>query len=142
MRVPRVRFTVRWMMVTVVVVASLLAAERSRRRSGFYRKQAAVCACLEVEHWVLATDGLFAGIGQEGRDNQKVNMEKSIHYKALKERYRRVSRRPWEALPPGTPVAVEHRDWDYGGHTASEVEQIVNEWYARIGPRGPATPGL
>ena len=49
MRLPRVRFTVRRMMVVVALGGSLLGAERLWRRAEFYRKQAALCAYFEMQ---------------------------------------------------------------------------------------------
>jgi hypothetical protein len=41
MRLPRARFTIRWMMIAVAVLAILVGAERAYHRQQFYRRRAA-----------------------------------------------------------------------------------------------------
>src|SRR4051794_2658710 len=58
MRLPRVRFTVRWLMVAVAVVAVVLGGvlfvERERRRR-YYREEAVACRGAEINATLQAT---------------------------------------------------------------------------------------
>jgi hypothetical protein len=119
------------MMVAVAVLASLIGTERLWRRSQFYRKQAALCALFERQHRQYATDDsykddkdFYTESPDEPFDNYKVNMEEAARYKALKERYQRVYRHPWEVLPRDTPVSINPYDLQF--RTASEIEYLVN----------------
>jgi hypothetical protein len=122
MRLPRVR--VRTLMIAVAVTASVLAAERFWRRSQFYRKQAALFAYFERQHLWYANSEDIGVLSDEHYDARQGNLDEASKYRALKERYRRISRRPWMSLPPETPSSVN--PWDLRRLSASEIEEMVD----------------
>ncbi|MDR3633591.1 MAG: hypothetical protein P4L84_07125 [Isosphaeraceae bacterium] len=117
------RFRVRTMMVAVALVGLVIAGERFWRRSQFYRKQAALCAFFECQHLWYANPENVLIIPGDDYDDRQAQIDEASKYRVLKEQYRRISRRPWEALPPGTPVAVN--PWDLSRLSASEIEEMV-----------------
>jgi hypothetical protein len=111
MRLPRVQFTVRRMMIAVAVVAILLGVGPLRRRSASYHRKA-------LEHARLV------GVSKEnakvqrtaGRDHPEIRplMEASAAelegmaewHSDLAEKYSRAASRPWETMPldPAPPL--------------------------------------
>jgi hypothetical protein len=111
MRVPRMRFTVRRIMVAAAVVAVLLAVAPFRQRSATYHRKA-------LEHSRLV------GVSRENAQVQlaawpehpevRALMEASaaeferlaVWHADLAEKYRRAASRPWEMMPldPRPPI--------------------------------------
>jgi hypothetical protein len=103
MRLPRLRFTVRRMMVAVAVVAFLFGAEATRRRweslASTYRTKA-----VSFEHRAL--------VSRHSRDHEAVlendpeqRKLKRIedHYVALARKYQYAAHYPWLAVEPDPP---------------------------------------
>jgi hypothetical protein len=112
MRVPRVRFTVRRMMVAVAVSGLLLGAEVARRRWAYNRSMAHYHAREEGRMrlllsggWITVTDE--AGARKKlriGRNIEREPVQRRLIYHALMAaRHRRAARRPWLAVTPDPP---------------------------------------
>ena len=119
MRVPRVRFTVRRMMVAVAVVALVVWLEMWRRRSPYCQQQALRCASAQRSHLWLAEshERIAARYRAHPADPQAVvryDIEQSVLFtqaawseRAKAERaadraeaFRRAARYPWSPMPP------------------------------------------
>ena len=125
MRLPRVRFTVRQLMVAIAALASLLGGLRLWQRAEFYRRQAALCALFEEQGtWYANELGNHPDFTNEERqENKRGNLLDASHYGGLKVIYARVASHPWEFLPPETPVSVN--PWDFDSLSTSEIEEEV-----------------
>jgi hypothetical protein len=92
MRSPRVRFTVRGLMVAVAAAAILIGAETMRRRSERFRGMAERFGLLEracrLFYW--------------GPDTP-VDNPKAFYYADLRRKYERAARRPWLPVAPDPP---------------------------------------
>src|SRR4051812_2539922 len=95
------------------------------KRSQFYRKQAALCAYFEQQHTRYVSHVPEEWSPEEKLEYARLNNQEILHFASLKEHYRRVARRPWEALPSDAPVSVNA--WDLGELSASELEQMVKD---------------
>jgi hypothetical protein len=123
-RLPRVRFSLRSLLALVALAGSLLGSERLWRRSEHYRKQAALCAYFELQCRYYANADYGDGLPiDEKREIASGNLLESYRYGNLKNVYSRIARRPWESLPPDTPISVNA--WDLGSLSASEIEEMV-----------------
>jgi hypothetical protein len=92
MRVPRVRFTVRQMMIAVAVVAGLASVEAMRRRSSDLQEHA-------ESHKVEAC-GIALGI----RPDPEHRWEAWIAYHMmLSRKYERAAAHPWLPIAPDPP---------------------------------------
>src|ERR687893_39556 len=119
MRLPRVRFTVRRMMVAVAVVALVVWLERWRRRVPYCRQQALRCAAAQRSHLGLAGshERIAALYRTHPADRQAVvryDIEQSVIFTlgAWSERakakraagragaFRRAAMSPWCSIPP------------------------------------------
>jgi hypothetical protein len=119
MRVPRVRFTVRRMMVAVAVVALVVWLERWRRRVPFCRQQALRCAAAQRSHLGLAGSheriaALYRTHPADPRAVVRYDIEQSVIFtlgawseraKAKRaaeraEAFRRAAMYPWCTIPP------------------------------------------
>jgi hypothetical protein len=84
MRVPRVRFTVRRMMVAVAVVGLLLGGAAWMRRRSLWHLGLAISHTEESVAW-------------------QIDPPRAIHLARLAERHARAARYPWLPLAPGPP---------------------------------------
>ena len=133
MRVPRVRFTVRRMMVAVAVVALVVWLEMWRRRVPFCRQQALRCAAAQRSHLGLAGshERIAALYRTHPADPQAVvryDIEQSVIFtlgawseraKAKRaagraEAFRRAATYPWSPMPPegGDPLEADRVEQD------------------------------
>lgn len=97
MRVPRVRFTVRWMMVAVAVVASVAGGERLAQRRAYFLEMA------EIEEdrandYVICPPCLREEYDKPGMYEKLANF-----YSARARIYRQAAARPWLAVEPDPP---------------------------------------
>src|SRR3954453_10603956 len=100
MTLPRVRFTVRRLMVAVGIVAVLFAAEATRRRweslASTYRTKASRCE--RLARVSVHTSGLEADHGNEPEERKLQRI--ADHYVALANKYERAARYPWLPVAP------------------------------------------
>jgi hypothetical protein len=112
MRLPRVRFTVRRLMIAVAIVALALGifAEcvRLSRKSASFRTQAEACSGIEETlRMIIAASGpdtpvdVSPGPGMPSR--RFTAMVVAEHQAALKLKYERAARRPWLPVEPDPP---------------------------------------
>lgn len=101
MRLPRVRFTIRRMMITVAVVSILVWAVKLHQIADSHRAR----AYRSKQHWGAAwrgmyqkTDGSYSSI--LGNENRDLHM---FYYRSLKEKYERAARYPWISVAPDPP---------------------------------------
>jgi hypothetical protein len=157
MRLPRVRFTVRRVMISVVIVALACEVELWRRRYPHCRDSAARCASEEKSHLYLAgshrrISALYRKLAADGAGSLRFNREQAALFAraALKERaqarvaadrgeaFRRAARYPWVTIPPaetdpmgvGFVDRIERSDTD-----GKEPDRIVR-------PRASRGPSL
>jgi hypothetical protein len=127
MRLPRVRFTVRRMIVVVAVIAAVLGGgiEVERlRRPYLYRQEAAKFAgngrywyerFLDYQQAIMGSKKLTHTGDSSTEEMAEAEMgEAARRYREIiwwsskmKEKYERAASRPWESVPPGPP-----RPWD------------------------------
>jgi hypothetical protein len=98
MRLPRLRFTVRRMMVAVAVVALVLGAVALGVRSGEFRNRARY-------HEVMAASPLL-GVKPAPPvfDPVRYTPKWSAYHARLKRKYERAARRPWLFVAPDPPL--------------------------------------
>lgn len=120
MRVPRVRFTMRGMMVAVVVAAvvsggTVLARRQRvyRARAVFYAQQEQV-ALMRWQHWSLEAVRLSGRPGERNprRSDQERRLaegmvdysrNRAAYHSLLRVKYERVARYPWLQIDPDPP---------------------------------------
>jgi hypothetical protein len=104
MRVPRVRFTVRWLMGAVAIVAAIMGGVDLWQRSVFYRSKVA-------HHARMERSSLFLfWVGNKPNDLKelpRVNRAWTEHHAALRRKYERAAARPWEYVPPDPPDPLQ-----------------------------------
>ena len=100
MRLPRVRFTVRRMMVAVAVVALIQAGENLRRRSRDYAARADNYA---VELTLGGASEPRPAITAEEILSERRNAERLRYCSAMEQKYRNAARRPWLRVEPDPP---------------------------------------
>ena len=109
MRLPRVRFTVRRLMVAVAVLGLLFGAEVTRRRweynwlmANFHANEERRMRLLLSGGWVTETDE--AGTRQKIRMGRNIEREpvqrRLMYHVVIGDRYQRAARRPWLAVAP------------------------------------------
>lgn len=100
MRLPRVRVTVRRLMVGVAVTALALAADQVRRRRADYLGRAAINADAEQMSRAYADDARGPHC-----DPQRVERGDALaaYHAALRLKYERAARRPWLPVAPDPP---------------------------------------
>jgi hypothetical protein len=96
---PRVRFTVRGLLIAVAIIALLLAGEATRRRwvslSATYRKRAD--AFKEKAHSVRVAP-------HPGDDKERLRLKRlADHYNARVRVYEQAARFPWVKVAPDPP---------------------------------------
>lgn len=97
MRLPRVRFTVRRMMVAVAAIAILCGAMMlAERRVRFGR--------IAEHHRLNARDYTF-----DKEEGMYMADPGSYWHKVLHEKYRRAASRPWLSVEPDPPWPDQHR---------------------------------
>ena len=112
MRLPRVRFTVRRMMVAVAVFGLLFGAGVTRQRWAYNRSMVNYHANEERRMrlllsggWITETDE--AGTRKKlrvGRNIEREPVQQRLMYHILMgDRYQRAARRPWLAVAPDPP---------------------------------------
>ena len=94
MKLPRVRFTVRRMMIAVMITAVLIWAERLRRLSKGYEERA------ESLGWEVFGASEYSPHGPEDAAHQRALVN---HYRMLEDKYNRASKRPWLPVEPDPP---------------------------------------
>ena len=105
---PRVRFTVRGMMVAVAIVGMACGGELIRRRRNYYLNEADTYAYGERifrESADEPLEGCRAGqVSREAQARFKVEtLATADHYAALKRKYARAARYPWLPVAPDPP---------------------------------------
>jgi hypothetical protein len=122
MRLPCLRFTVRWMMVMVAFVAIAFKVEPMRRRWVYCQDQATAFGAQEVEVRKLiplAEEVAFITkergyseieVIEADRDAALVRAQvekQAVHFRQMKHAYEQMAWRPW--LPVSTPSASTNR---------------------------------
>ncbi len=98
MRVPRVRFTVRRMIVVVVVTAVLMDAARTGWHFWYCWNMAKAAADLRaMGPWRC---GMVESTPEQERSFAEYCAKHAEHYSRLVAKYHRAAWRPWEAIPP------------------------------------------
>jgi hypothetical protein len=109
MRLPRVRLTVRWLMVAVAILAGLTWAWMMAQRARHYYGQAEVQARLEATYRAEAQRLRADPSGFDADVFAKSETKEANHHARLKEQYRRLATHPWESAPPDLPLPYP---WD------------------------------
>jgi hypothetical protein len=125
MRLPRVLFTTRRLMLAIAVLAAVFGGLQLWQRAQFYRRQAALCALIE-EDYTWYADGMADHPGltaEEKQEDERGNRLEASRHGALKVVYARLASHPWEYLLPGTPSSVN--PWDYDSLSTWEIEEEV-----------------
>ncbi len=112
MKFPRVRFTVRRMMVIVAVSAALMGAgvgyvRLSRKAAGLRARAGEHAAMEQTLRWMIATSGADAPVdispGPGIRSKRFTARAVADHVAALKAKYERAARFPWLHVEPDPP---------------------------------------
>src|SRR4051812_5953995 len=113
MRLPRVRFTIRWLMIAVAIVGLVLGGEIIRRRQWAYRTSVAYHASEEGRMLLLLGGGFTHGTDETGKrqrmqigrnlDREQVR-QRWLHHSVMKDRYQRVARFPWLSIRSDPPM--------------------------------------
>ena len=98
MRLPRVRFTVRCMMVAVAVVAVVFGGVHLRQRANLYREKARQHAQMES---IIAA--VYALSIPPDPQLAPLNAARHTYHAAMRAKYDRAASRPWEYVPPDPP---------------------------------------
>ncbi len=120
---PRFRFTIRWLMILVVIIASALGMETMRRRrSGFSTLAVGYASLQEIareraDSFATAT-AQFKEYGFDQRDGslsllEAMYRERAKHFGLLSDKYRDAARHPWLPLasdPPAPPEPIFDED--------------------------------
>ncbi len=109
MKLPRVRFTVRRLMVAVAVTGFILGGEAIRRRWLSYRASVENHANEERRMRLLLREGFLhetAGDGTRrrwqigpGGERERIR-ERLLYHSLMKDRYQRAARYPWLPVAP------------------------------------------
>ena len=104
MRLPRVRFTVRRMMIAVAVVGTIFGCELTRRRWDTFRTMAAYHADEERRMRLLLSGGFIHEADEEGRRG-RMQIGRGLERESVRSRrwyhaimwakYERAARYPW-----------------------------------------------
>lgn len=119
MRLPRVRFTVRTIMVGVAVVALVIAVEQTRRRRALFHERAEFHSRREYDYGRLVplAESLARGETFESKDEKGEpayvcgNIIRGIrespvrwaYHARLRRKYERANRLPWLTVEPDPP---------------------------------------
>ncbi len=113
MRVPRVRFTVRQMMVAVAVLSLMLCGEGYRRtreierRRELYRQRASIFHIRAREFrdaYEKRSSNVFAmNHGPEFAATPALRLKWAQYYESLACKYEDAASSPWDAVPPDPP---------------------------------------
>jgi len=95
MRVPRVQFAMRHLMIGVVVVACAVWVEKTRRRWLIYRERATECADSE-QHWRARAE----------TDNDPAILVNIDYFARMRPKYAHLVSHPWEADPDDGPAVL------------------------------------
>jgi hypothetical protein len=98
MRIPRVQFTVRQMMIAVAVVALVAGADRLARRRAYFLMRAEVEADRAYDY---ATGHACL---KEEYDKPGMYPKLHAHYAALAQKYRLAAARPYLPVAPDPPM--------------------------------------
>jgi signal recognition particle GTPase len=119
MRVPRVRFTVRRLMIAVAIVAGLLGTTRAYQMLGltlYHRKQAVLFGLAESDalreyaaHQMRVAEAKRQ-VGATARDEESKHIalaenarKRAAYFTAMRRKYESVATRPWESVEPDPP---------------------------------------
>jgi hypothetical protein len=103
MRVPRVRFTVRRMMIAVAVSAAVIWGVILWQRASFYRWKARYHARMERSSIIAVIEGRKSAAPGELADLSRI---RAAHHAALRRKYEHAAARPWEYVPSDPPDPV------------------------------------
>jgi hypothetical protein len=113
MRLPRLRFTVRRLLVAVAVIAALWCAERMRQqratqqRSEYYQASAALYRMFGRqfrEAYATRSANVFAiQHGPTFAATPALRLKWARHYESLASKYEDAVSHPWEPVPPDPP---------------------------------------
>lgn len=107
MKLPRVRFTIRWLMIAVAIAGLVLGGVIIQRRQGSYLASAAYHANEERRMLLLLSGGFVHETDETGKrqrmqigrnlDRERVR-ERWLYHSVMKDRYQRVARFPWLSI--------------------------------------------
>jgi hypothetical protein len=104
MRLPRVRFTVRWLMAAVAVVALILAvAEQLRRRRESFQQRAEVYRQKTSDALMAAQITRSGNLFVWDPRTSPAYEELADHYDALRVKYEQAAAHPWRFVTPELP---------------------------------------
>jgi hypothetical protein len=101
MHLPRVRFTIRRLMIAVAVVAVMIRADEMRRRWTTFSAKGAEYRQRAGFLWSKAN--ALATISPDDLDQPPRILELSEYYRDLAEKYERAAARPWLTVAPDPP---------------------------------------
>ncbi len=114
MRVPRVRFTVRQIMVAVAVVSLALCEENYRRKRATEQRRESfesrariyrIYACQFRDVYEKRTSDVFSlGHGPEFAATPALRLKWAQYYESLVGKYEHAASRPWDPVPPDPPT--------------------------------------
>jgi hypothetical protein len=100
MRLPRVRFTVRRMMVAVAVIAILIEGVSLWQRAALYRWKVRHHAMMERSSVIAVVEGPKAA---DNAELARLSEVWSTYHAAMKQKYEYAVTRPWIYVPPDPP---------------------------------------
>jgi hypothetical protein len=100
MKLPRVRFTVRRMMVAVAVVALPILAGITLQRRSHYRWVAGEFARREQVVKLLTDPTTLVVKDLTGAEVAVINSRHADYYTRMREKYERAAQRPWRIVGP------------------------------------------
>ena len=148
MVLPRVRFTIRRMMLAVAIIAIVAGVTVLASRQRIYRGRADFYAQLEqaaklrLRHWVLEAVRLS---GQRRSDDRRqlaeymvgYSRERASYHARLKVKYGRAARYPWLLFGPDPPPTDRTqpplRSAAYGRARYRDLEQVIQRRNGQIG---------
>ncbi len=103
MRIPRVRFTIRWLMIGIAIAGSVLGAavECRRRHDRFLRLAAHHLASVHIVN--TACNLSRTQINEYGEDVRQRSNAWIRWHREMAVKYRRAATRPWLPVEPDTP---------------------------------------
>lgn len=103
MRLPRVRFTVRGMMVAVAVAALVGYAIRLNRLSSRYEGKARKCALTRHLAVSMECGSMIVPSWMQDHRIDDLRSRRIAHYDSLAFKYRHAARYPWLPIAPDPP---------------------------------------
>ncbi len=105
MRVPRIRPSIRLLMILVAMAALFLGGAHLRHLKGVYRQRAVRHAQLEVSSRRIAKyAGALARIGAERPGAASSTSRRADYHAAMRQKYEDAAAHPWLSVDPDPPA--------------------------------------